>query len=77
VGEARLLANGRRIEIEHLAPAVVEGDADGLEQVLLILLQSAASGAAWDESATRKPRFLPDLRSRPSREAARARTGRA
>lgn len=39
--DARQLANGQRIAVEQLEPAIVEGDPDRLTQLILILLDNA------------------------------------
>lgn len=41
MGDARHLANGRRLGIEGLEPQVIQGDADRLKQLLLILIDNA------------------------------------
>lgn len=41
IQEARHLARGQRLEVEHLEPTVVEGDPDRLKQLLLILADNA------------------------------------
>ena len=41
VAEARHLARGQQLEVEHLEPAAVEGDPDRLKQLILILLDNA------------------------------------
>ncbi|MCL4370736.1 MAG: HAMP domain-containing histidine kinase [Chloroflexi bacterium] len=41
VNEARHLARGQKVEIDHLEPAMVRGDPDRLKQLLLILLDNA------------------------------------
>jgi signal transduction histidine kinase len=41
LGEARHLARGQRLEVERLEPALVDGDPDRLQQLLLILLDNA------------------------------------
>jgi len=40
-GEARHLARGQRVQIEHMEPALVQGDPDRLKQLLLVLLDNA------------------------------------
>jgi two-component system, OmpR family, sensor kinase len=41
LGDARHLARGQRLEVEQLEPALVDGDPDRLQQLLLILLDNA------------------------------------
>ena len=41
LGDARLLARGQRLEVERLEPALIDGDPDRLQQLLLILLDNA------------------------------------
>lgn len=41
LAEARHLARGQKLEVEHLEPAIVRGDPDRLKQLILILLDNA------------------------------------
>ena len=51
-GEARHLSRGQRVQIEHMEPALVQGDPDRLRQLLLVLLDNALKYTPPDGQVT-------------------------